>query len=147
LEITETVLLSDNEATLATFNRLHGIGVRIAIDDFGAGYSSLSYLQKFQFDNIKIDRCFVKDVTHSVTSRSIVRAIVAIANGLGMVSTAEGVETEEQQAILLAEGCSEMQGYLFSRPLLPDQLMQVLRKEDTRRSPAALHARGATRRA
>jgi diguanylate cyclase (GGDEF)-like protein len=147
LEVTETVLLSNNEATLVTFNRLHGIGIRIAIDDFGAGYSSLSYLQKFQFDNIKIDRCFVKDITHSVTSRSIVRAIVAIANGLGMVSTAEGVETEEQQAILLAEGCSEMQGYLFSQPLLPDQFMQLLREQDTRRPVPPLHARGATRRA
>jgi diguanylate cyclase (GGDEF)-like protein len=137
LEITETVLLADDAATLATFNRLHAIGVRIAIDDFGAGYSSLSYLQKFHFDNIKIDRGFVKDVTHSITSRSIVRAIAAMANGLGMVCTAEGVETEEQRAILLAEGCSEMQGYLFSRPFLRDQIAQVLNDEALRRTPLA----------
>ena len=126
LEITETVLLKSNEVTLATFRRLHGIGVHIAIDDFGAGYSSLSYLQKFRFDNIKIDRCFVKDVTDSLTSRSIVRAIAAMANGLGITSTAEGVETEEQKAVLFAEGCSQMQGYLFSRPLPVDQIQRLL---------------------
>ncbi len=119
LEITETVLLANSEAALATFNRLRRIGIRIAIDDFGAGHSLLSDLQKFQFDNIKIDRSFVKDVAHSVTSRSVVRAIVAMTNGLGMGCTAEGVETEEQQAILFAEGCAEMQGYLFSAPLPP----------------------------
>lgn len=129
VEVTETVLLAENEATLATFNRLREIGIRIAIDDFGAGYSSLSYLQKFHFDNIKIDRGFVKDVTHSITSPSIVRAIAAMANGLGMVCTAEGVETEEQRAILFDEGCSEMQGYLFGRPLSREQIIPLLKRE------------------
>jgi diguanylate cyclase (GGDEF)-like protein len=129
VEVTETVLLAENEATLATFNRLRKMGARIAIDDFGAGYSSLSYLQKFHFDNIKIDRGFVKDVTRSVTSRSIVRAIAAMANGLGMVCTAEGVETEEQRAVLLEEGCSEMQGYLFGRPVCREQIMTLLNGE------------------
>jgi len=126
LEITETALLMNNEVTLATFERLRALGVRIAIDDFGAGYSSLSYLQKFHFDNIKIDRCFVKDVTDNLISRSIVRAIAAMANGLGVMSTAEGVETEEQKALLFAEGCSQMQGYLFSRPLPADQITVLL---------------------
>jgi diguanylate cyclase (GGDEF)-like protein len=147
LEITETVLLTDNAATLATFNRLQAIGVRIAIDDFGAGYSSLSYLQKFRFDNIKIDRSFVKDVTHSATSRSIVRAIAAIANGLGIVCTAEGVETDEQWVALLAEGCSEMQGYLFSPAVSAAQIMKLLRYEGAQWTRGALLAHGANQRA
>jgi diguanylate cyclase (GGDEF)-like protein len=127
LEITENVLLRSDDATLATFDRLHGIGVRIAIDDFGAGYSSLSYLQRFHFANLKIDPSFVRDVTDNATSRSIVRAIAAMASGLGMMSTAEGVESEEQKAILFAEGCSDMQGYLFSRPLPAAQLARLLK--------------------
>ena len=144
LEITETVLLTNNEATLATFNRLQSIGVRIAIDDFGAGYSSLSYLQKFRFDNIKIDRSFVKDVTHSAASRSIVRAIAAIANGLGIVCTAEGVETDEQWGTLVEEGCSEMQGYLFSPAVSADQILKLLRYDGAQWTRGA---RGTNRRA
>jgi diguanylate cyclase (GGDEF)-like protein len=145
LEVTETVLLSNNEATLVTFNRLRGMGVRVAIDDFGAGYSALSYLQKFRFDNIKIDRSFVKDVTHSVTSRSIVRAIAAMANGLGITCTAEGVETEEQQAILLSEGCAEMQGYLFSPAVSASQIMKLLRSEGAQWAPGDVQSLAANR--
>ena len=92
LEITETALLEDTEATLSTLYQLREIGVRIAIDDFGTGYSSLSYLQSFPFDNIKIDRSFVKDINEGVGSLNIVRAVAALANGLGMAATAEGVE-------------------------------------------------------
>jgi diguanylate cyclase (GGDEF)-like protein len=117
LEITETVLLANSEANLTTLNQLRTLGVRIALDDFGSGYSSLAYLQKFPFDRIKIDRCFVRDIGASTSSRNIVRAMAAMANGLGMATTAEGVETEEQRAAVLSEGCSEMQGYLFSRAL------------------------------
>ena len=96
LEITETLLLQDSEATLATLYQLRELGVRIAMDDFGTGYSSLSYLQSFPFDKIKIDRSFVKDIADGVGSLNIVRAVAALANGLGMATTAEGVETEEQ---------------------------------------------------
>jgi diguanylate cyclase (GGDEF)-like protein len=117
LEITETVLLADTEATLAVLHQLRGLGVRIAMDDFGTGYSSLSYLQTFPFDRIKIDRSFVKGVADDVGSLNIVRAVSALAKGIGMATTAEGVETQEQLDAVKAEGCTEMQGFLFSRAL------------------------------
>jgi diguanylate cyclase (GGDEF)-like protein/PAS domain S-box-containing protein len=117
IEITETVLLQDKEATLAILHQLRALGVRIAMDDFGTGYSSLTYLQCFPFDKIKIDRSFVKDITDNAGSLNIVRAVAAMANGMGMTATAEGVETTEQLDRITAEGCTEMQGYLFSRPL------------------------------
>ena len=117
IEITETVLLHDKEATLAVLHQLRSLGVRIAMDDFGTGYSSLTYLQCFPFDKIKIDRSFVKDITENTGSLYIVRAVAALANGMGMAATAEGVETTEQLATIAAEGCTEMQGYLFSKPL------------------------------
>jgi diguanylate cyclase (GGDEF)-like protein len=117
IEITESVLLQDKEGTLAILHRLRELGVRIAMDDFGTGYSSLTYLQCFPFDKIKIDRSFVRDITTDAGSLNIVRAIAALANGMGMTATAEGVETREQLERIAAEGCTEMQGYLFSRPL------------------------------
>ena len=117
LEITETVLLHSKEATLAVLHQLRALGVRIAMDDFGTGYSSLTYLQCFPFDKIKIDRSFVKDVTENKGSLNIVRAVAALANGMGMTTTAEGVETQEQLASIAAEGCTEMQGFLFSRSI------------------------------
>ena len=116
LEITEAVLIRDDEAALAILHQLRGIGVRIALDDFGTGYSSLSYLQRFPFDKIKIDRCFVNDIAEPDGSSSIVRAIVNIAAARHMMTTAEGVETRQQQELLRALGCSEMQGDLFSPP-------------------------------
>jgi diguanylate cyclase (GGDEF)-like protein len=117
IEITESVLLQDKEGTLAILHRLRELGVRIAMDDFGTGYSSLTYLQCFPFDKIKIDRSFVRDIATDAGSLNIVRAIAALANGMGMTATAEGVETREQLERIAAEGCTEMQGYLFSRPL------------------------------
>jgi EAL domain-containing protein (putative c-di-GMP-specific phosphodiesterase class I) len=117
LEITETVLLADTEATLAVLHQLRELGVRIAMDDFGTGYSSLSYLQTFPFDRIKIDGSFVKGVAENIGSLNIVRAVAALANGIGMSTTAEGVETQEQLDAVKSEGCTEMQGFLFSRAL------------------------------
>jgi diguanylate cyclase (GGDEF)-like protein len=117
IEITETVLLQNKEATLTVLHQLRELGVRIALDDFGTGYSSLTYLQSFPFDKIKIDRSFVKDITENTGSLNIVRAVAALASGMGMTATAEGVETREQLDTITSEGCTEMQGFLFSRPL------------------------------
>jgi diguanylate cyclase (GGDEF)-like protein len=117
IEITETVLLQNKEATLTVLHQLRALGVRIALDDFGTGYSSLTYLQSFPFDKIKIDRSFVKDITENTGSLNIVRAVAALASGMGMTATAEGVETREQLDSITSEGCTEMQGFLFSKPL------------------------------
>ena len=122
LEITETCLLQNSVATLSTLFQLRSLGVRIAMDDFGTGYSSLSYLQSFPFDKIKIDRSFITDITEGVNSLNIVRAVAALANGLGMATTAEGVETQAQLETVRQEGCTEMQGFLFGRPLPADEI-------------------------
>jgi EAL domain-containing protein (putative c-di-GMP-specific phosphodiesterase class I) len=114
LEITEAVLIRDDEAALAILHQLRAIGVRIALDDFGTGYSSLSYLKRFPFDKIKIDRSFVTDIAEAGGSSTIVQAVVNIAAERNMTTTAEGVETEQQKQMLRALGCTEMQGYLFS---------------------------------
>ena len=117
LEITEAALLREVEATMHTLYELRELGVCIAMDDFGTGYSSLNYLQSFPFDRIKIDRSFVSDITRSTISLNIVRAVIALAKGLGMSVTAEGVEAPQQCSTLAAEGCTEMQGNLFSEPV------------------------------
>ncbi len=116
LEITESVMLRDSEATLATLHRLKTLGVRIALDDFGTGYSSLSYLQSFPFDKVKIDRAFTQGLDHSRQSDAIVQAVSDICDGLDMCALAEGVETEEQMSALERRGCREAQGFLFSKP-------------------------------
>ncbi|WP_444455496.1 putative bifunctional diguanylate cyclase/phosphodiesterase [Rhodobacter capsulatus] len=117
LEITETVMMKETRATLATLERLKALGLRIAMDDFGAGYSSLRNLQRFPFDKVKIDRAFTAGLGHSRQSAAIVRAVTGMCLSLGMVSTAEGVETEAQLDALDREGCTEAQGYLFSKPV------------------------------
>jgi diguanylate cyclase (GGDEF)-like protein/PAS domain S-box-containing protein len=114
LEITEAVLIRDDEAALAILHQLRAIGIRIALDDFGTGYSSLSYLKRFPFDKIKIDRAFISDVAEMDGSSAIVQAVVNIAASCNMTTTAEGVETLAQKGMLRALGCTEMQGYLFS---------------------------------
>jgi diguanylate cyclase (GGDEF)-like protein len=114
LEITESVLLFNNEATLNTLHQLRTLGVRISMDDFGTGYSSLSYLRSFPFDKIKIDRSFVHDLASSEDSMAIVRAVAGLGASLGMTTTGEGVETQEELDFLRREGCTEAQGYLFS---------------------------------
>ena len=125
IEITEAVLIHDDESALAILHQLRAIGVRIALDDFGTGFSSLSYLKRFPFDKIKIDRCFVSDIEVD-GSAAIVQAVVNIAAARNMTTTAEGVETEEQREILRRLGCTQMQGYLFSAPKPASQLRAVL---------------------
>ncbi len=118
LEITETVMLHETEATLAMLHRLRALGVHIAMDDFGTGYSSLSYLRRFPFDRIKIDQSFVRELNTRDDCNAIVRAIASLGHELGMCTTAEGIETPDQFAALGLIGCSEAQGYLFS-PAVP----------------------------
>jgi diguanylate cyclase (GGDEF)-like protein len=135
LEITEAVLIRDDEAALAMLQHLRAIGVRIALDDFGTGYSSLSYLQRFPFDKIKIDRCFVNDIAGVEGSSTIVQAVINIAKARSMTTTAEGVETEAQKQALIGFGCTEMQGYLFSPARPVAEIRKLL--SQTRRIAAA----------
>ena len=144
LEITEAVLIRDDEAALAVLHDLRAIGVRIALDDFGTGYSSLSYLQRFPFDKIKIDRCFITDIAEPEGSSCIVRAVVNIAAERHMTTTAEGVETEAQRDLLRELGCSEMQGYLFSAPRPAAEIRPMLFAD--RGSPEAVSANSTPRR-
>jgi len=125
LEITEAVLIRDDDAALAVLHELRAIGVRIALDDFGTGYSSLSYLQRFPFDKIKIDRCFVNDITTKGGS-SIVQAVVNIAAARDMLTLAEGVETSQQRELLCSLGCTEMQGFLFSPAVSAADIRRML---------------------
>jgi diguanylate cyclase (GGDEF)-like protein len=134
IEITETVLLQDKNSTLSTLHQLRSLGVRIAMDDFGIGYSSLTYLKCFPFDKIKIDRSFVQDITENIGSLNIVRAIATMAHGMGITATAEGVETIEQRDKITSEGCTEMQGFLFSRPLPISEIKRLFPSERKRRS-------------
>ena len=141
IEITETVLLQNKETTLELLHQLRALGVRIAMDDFGTGYSSLTYLQCFPFDKIKIDRSFVKDITENTGSLNIVRAVAALANGMGMTATAEGVETSEQLDKITSEGCTEMQGYLFSKPLPATEIERLfLSGREPRKAPGRIVA-------
>jgi predicted signal transduction protein with EAL and GGDEF domain len=136
LEVTESLLRQDTEATLTTLGRLHGLGVRISLDDFGTGYSSISYLRSFPFDKIKIDKCFLHDLGNGKGSVAILQAIVRLGRALGMTVTAEGIETEEQFTQVVAEGCTEGQGFLFCEPCLPETVGEVMRRLN-RLMPAA----------
>jgi EAL domain-containing protein (putative c-di-GMP-specific phosphodiesterase class I) len=116
LEITEGVLIEDFDRGLALLRRLKALGVRISMDDFGSGYSSLSYLQAFPFDKIKIDRAFVMNLGRNPQSAAIVRAVIDLGHGLEMSIVAEGVETQEQLSFLAEEGCDAVQGYFLGKP-------------------------------
>ena len=126
VEITESVLLNETEATLAQLHGLNRLGVRIALDDFGTGYSSMAYLRRFPFDKLKIDRCFVQALTRDSQARVIVRAIIDMATGLRMATLAEGVETPDELEALRAEGCTLVQGYLVAPPLPVEQVEPFL---------------------
>jgi diguanylate cyclase (GGDEF)-like protein/PAS domain S-box-containing protein len=129
LEITESVLLLNSETTLETLHQLRALGVGISMDDFGSGYSSLSYLRSFPFNRIKIDRSFVHDLTSSKESRAIIRAVVGLGSNLGMSTTAEGIETREELEYMKRHGCTEAQGYFFSRPCPAKDVYVLLAKQ------------------
>jgi diguanylate cyclase (GGDEF)-like protein len=126
LEITESVVMQDVPATLAKLHELKDLGIRLAIDDFGTGYSSLGYLKRFPVDTLKIDRSFVKGLSHEGGDSAIVRAVVTVAKSLNMDVTAEGIETEQQRLELKALGCDLGQGFLFGRPTTPEHLKPLL---------------------
>ncbi len=135
LEITELVLLQDNEGAFTVLHQLRDLGIRIAMDDFGTGYSSLGYLRAFPFDKIKIDQSFIQDLPHREESLAIVRAVVGLGSSLGITTTAEGVETQEQLASLSSEGCTEFQGFLFSEPRPASEMPEIFDRKGT--APAA----------
>ncbi|KLK94031.1 hypothetical protein AA309_06130 [Microvirga vignae] len=126
LEVTESVLLQDNELTVATLHQLRRMGVRIAMDDFGTGYSSLSYLRSFPFDKIKIDQTFVRELSSRADCLAIVRSIAGLGASLGMSTVAEGVETEDQFLQITAAGCTEVQGFYFGQPKPASELTHTL---------------------
>ena len=130
LEVTESVLMQNNEATLGMLHQLRVLGVRISMDDFGTGYSSLGNLRSFPFNKIKIDRAFIADLTQGADAVAIVQAIITLADSLKMTATAEGVETEAQRAILRTTGCAEMQGFLFSPPKSAMEIGALLRQSE-----------------
>ncbi|MGZ5872199.1 MAG: putative bifunctional diguanylate cyclase/phosphodiesterase [Bradyrhizobium sp.] len=126
LEITESVMLDVGGTALATLQNLREIGVRVALDDFGIGYSSLGYLRSFPFDRIKIDQSFVRGSSNDAVGRAIVSAVASLGQSLGMATVAEGVETEEQMARIVSDGYTDVQGYLISRPMPPEQIGRFL---------------------
>jgi diguanylate cyclase (GGDEF)-like protein/PAS domain S-box-containing protein len=126
LEITEAVLLENNQMTRTVLHELRALGVRIAMDDFGTGYSSLSYLRSFPFDKIKIDRSFIADLSNDPDSIAIVRAIINLASNLNMTTTAEGIETQQQLETVTALGCTEVQGHAFSHPMRAEEVARLL---------------------
>jgi diguanylate cyclase (GGDEF)-like protein len=132
LEITETAVLQDSEATLAAMNQLQHLGVHMSLDDFGTGFSSLSYLRTFPFQKIKIDQSFTRDLGHDPGALAIVRAVSAMGKDLGMRIVVEGVETKEQLDLVRREGCSEVQGYLMGRPMTPEALAALIAPEASR---------------
>jgi EAL domain-containing protein (putative c-di-GMP-specific phosphodiesterase class I) len=131
LEITESLMMEDVQEFIARLHALKDLGVQLSVDDFGTGYSSLAYLKRFPLDALKIDRSFVRDITTDPEDATITVAIIGLAHSLRLKVVAEGVETAEQLALLAANGCDEMQGYLFSAPAAPEECAKML--QDDRR--------------
>jgi EAL domain-containing protein (putative c-di-GMP-specific phosphodiesterase class I) len=143
LEITESVLLDRSENSVAILNELRDLGVAISMDDFGTGYSSLSYLRSFRFDKVKIDRSFIGDLAKGSDGLAIVRAITDLGRSFGMITVAEGVESQEQLKCLEHEGCGQVQGYLFSPPRPAAEVPLLIQKltEDSGATIARLSRR------
>jgi predicted signal transduction protein with EAL and GGDEF domain len=131
IELTEGIVMHDASKVIKTLDDFRKMGVRVALDDFGTGYSSLSYLKRFKIDALKIDRSFVSGLPDSTDDAAIARLIVSMANVLGMSTIAEGVETHEQARFLESVGCTTIQGYLYSRPIVPEAVSEMLRQKVT----------------
>jgi EAL domain-containing protein (putative c-di-GMP-specific phosphodiesterase class I) len=146
LEITESVLMQNTEAAVSTLSEIKRLGVHIAMDDFGTGYSSLGYLQRFPFDKIKIDRTFIQTLTQRPNAGSIIRAVISLGRSLGIQTCAEGVETAQQVYILKAEGCNEVQGYFFGKPMPAGEfdIMYGTWRSEARLAPGAASPRAET---
>lgn len=140
LEVTEGLLVEDSEANILMLERLREMGIGVYIDDFGVGYSSLSYLRRFPVTALKIDGSFVSRMDSDPEDQMVIRAIIGLARNLNLGVIAEGVETIRQMELLLAEGCDMMQGYLFSRPLEADQLLPWCQSFGVDRLRALIHA-------
>jgi EAL domain-containing protein (putative c-di-GMP-specific phosphodiesterase class I) len=130
LEVTEGLVIQDVERTFQQLEELRALGIQVLIDDFGVGYSSLSYFQRFPFDKVKIDKSFVDEIATSRTARAIVQAVVGLGSALGMGVVAEGIETEEQMRLLIEGGCTHLQGYLLSKPVSAHVFQQMLARPD-----------------
>ncbi len=139
LEITETMLMRDREATIRTLQDLSDLGISLALDDFGTGYSSLNYLRRFRIDKIKIDRSFVADVPTSADGVTLVRTILTLGHSLGLRVVAEGIETKAQYDFLVQQGCDEAQGYLLSKPMPGEAFFQFVRADLSKVWPAQVH--------
>jgi diguanylate cyclase (GGDEF)-like protein/PAS domain S-box-containing protein len=138
LEITESVLLQDSQANMTMLHDLKALGVRISMDDFGTGYSSLSYLRSFPFDKIKIDQTFVRDILEDSDAMAIIKAVLDLGSSMGIVTTAEGVETLEQLNALRGQGCAEIQGYFISRPAPASEIARLLGITETSAAAEAM---------
>jgi EAL domain-containing protein (putative c-di-GMP-specific phosphodiesterase class I) len=131
LELTERLLLQDNEETALVLRDLRAMGVAISLDDFGTGYSSLSYLARFPLDVLKMDRCFVRDVDHDSAAAGVAKAVIAIGHSLGARVVAEGVDSLEQERFLREHGCDELQGFLLAGALPEDEVVRYFRSQLT----------------
>jgi EAL domain-containing protein (putative c-di-GMP-specific phosphodiesterase class I) len=127
LELTESLLLEDDDATAVVLRDLRAMGVTVALDDFGTGYSSLSYLARFPLDVLKMDRCFVRDVDHDSAAAGVARAVIAIGHSLGARVVAEGVDSFEQERFLREHGCDELQGFLLAGALPDVEVVQFFK--------------------
>jgi EAL domain-containing protein (putative c-di-GMP-specific phosphodiesterase class I) len=141
LEVTESMVMRNVPRAIRVLDAIHSRGIRLAIDDFGTGYSSMSLMKQFPIDTIKIDRSFVRDLPQDAEDQAIAQAIISMGKALGMTVVAEGVETTEQEAFLRNHACDEMQGFLFSEPLPPEQLADLLRPSPLLDSPPLQPAR------
>jgi EAL domain-containing protein (putative c-di-GMP-specific phosphodiesterase class I) len=142
LEVTEGVLIDQPDEVQRRLLELRSLGVRLALDDFGSGYSSLSYLQQLPFDKLKIDRSFVASLDRSANGGVIIQAIVTLGRALGMGIVVEGVETEEQRVLLRLAGCNEMQGYLFARPMPREEIDRLLAQSKSQPNGGQVGASG-----